>query len=392
MFSAKFFDRLKFWGKNLAYKQVRQENVVQVLELLENGSPLGSEERWTLLNIQDEWVEEHQRLIDLCKQRATDRLAFAMSPLYASNLCYENCTYCGDRRTNVEQVRIRLKEEQLRRECSYLVNEQGMNNVELVYATDKKKTPEAIARDVELTLEEIHQDHTSGGVWTNADWMSRKGYRTLKQAGCTGIILWQECYDPSLFRFHHHPGTPKSDQRARLDVYDRAIQEGLEVGIAVLSGLAPWQFEWWILLEHIEYLRREYGFTPSIIGTPRLTHADLEADEYNKKLSALFRPTDLQFQRAISIARLSFPEIHPWHQTREPWEYSIQLMATTPGCVATYLCSTSPGGYTLAQELGLGPQFKIYSTPFEQAKEDLSKLGLELMREWKVVNHRIQRL
>lgn len=392
MFSDDFFKKLKYWQKELAPLKVRKDDVGLVLEKIEKHENLNSKDRWLLLAFSDDWNGEQQHILNLCRQTSTDRTAYAMSPLYVSNACYENCPYCGDRRTNIGQKRIRLMEDQFRKECAFLAGEQGMNNIELVYATDRQKDPHAIAKDVKITLEEIHKHHQEGGVLVNAEWMTSEGYRLLKQAGCTGIILWQECYDPSLFRFHHQPDSPKGNQLARLDVYDRAIQEGLEVGVAILSGLAPWQFEWWMLCEHIEYLKQTYGFTPTILGTPRLTHADLEADEYNKKLSGLFRPNDAQFEGAIAIARLNFPDIHPWHQTREPWDFSVELMATTPGCVATYLCSTSPGGYTLAKEVGLGPQFKIHSTPFEKAKRDLQSRNIELTRTWKIVNHRIVKL
>ena len=96
--------------------------------------------------------------------------------------------------------------------------------------------------------------------------MQQTEYRSLAEAGCTGVTLYQETYDPIIYEQMHRWGD-KRDFESRLDAPHRALEGGLRtVGLGVLLGLANPATDLIALYRHATHLLKSYwqaGVNPS---------------------------------------------------------------------------------------------------------------------------------
>jgi 2-iminoacetate synthase len=237
-------------------------------------------------------------------RRHFGRTVSLYTPLYLSNYCNGGCLYCGiaaDRRAK----RAVLDEAQLRHEMDAI---QSMHLEELVLLTGERM-PEAdvpYLRDcVALAAEYIHN------VNIEVFPMAETEYRTLAEAGCTGVTLYQETYDQHAYDKMHRWGD-KRDFFKRLDAPDRALRGGLRtIGIGALLGLSDPRFDLLCVYRHAKYLLKNYWQAGVSISFPRIQpqlggfQADHPVDE---KMLAQY----------IFALRIVLPEIPLVLSTREP--------------------------------------------------------------------------
>ena len=237
-------------------------------------------------------------------RRHFGRTVSLYTPLYLSNFCNGGCLYCGiaaDRRAK----RSVLDEAQLRHEMEAI---KAMHLEELVLLTGERM-PEAdvpYLRDcVAVAAEYIHNVNIEVFPMAEAE------YRTLADAGCTGVTLYQETYDQEVYEKMHRWGD-KRDFFSRLDAPDRALRGGLRtVGIGALLGLADPRFDMLCVYRHAKYLLKNYWQAGVSISFPRIQPqlggfaADYPVDE---KMLAQF----------IFALRICLPEIPLVLSTREP--------------------------------------------------------------------------
>ncbi len=288
------------------------------------------------------------------KKRHFDGRVFAVVPVYVTSICGENCAYCNYRSGNkgVGVERLRLSDEELEREVSYLIERKGMRTIELVYAADPRMRADAICRHIAIVRRLL--DRAGGGiVGLSAESFDEDDYRRMVDAGLTFSVLWQETYDRARYGELHAAGTKKASFEYRLDAYERMLAGGIrEVGIGVLSGLADWRRDWAMLLRHQEYLHKRHGVLAGIIGTPRLKPAP--GASLNE---TPFIPTQDEYLFALAVQQVFSPLALPFVSTREDWDVCVE-MARGGGCLFTFNCSTIPGGYSLGHR---GAQFQTRS-------------------------------
>lgn len=275
---------------------------------------------------------------------------FPVSPLYVTSICKEKCTYCNYRAGSGDPglKRVRLSDDELAREVEFLVAGEGLRAVELVYASDPAITNADIARHIGIARRIVEQ-YGGRTVGLSAEPMSVDEYKTLKDAGLTFSVVWQETYDPARYAELHPGNQVKSDFHYRLTSFDRMIEAGLEgVGYGVLSGLADWRRDWSMLLRHQQWLRDRYGRGCDILGIPRLKPAP---GSTFREFS--YAPDDDQFLALVALHNVRFPDVRPFVSTREEFDLCLRL-AEGGGCLFTLDCSTVPGGYTLPNR---GAQF-----------------------------------
>jgi len=100
--------------------------------------------------------------------------------------------------------------------------------------------------------------------------MTEDEYRRLAQAGCTGITLYQETYDPGVYDSMHRWG-PKRDYMFRLEAPSRALRATMRtVGIGVLLGLGDPIADTMALYQHALHLRKESWQSGISISFPRI--------------------------------------------------------------------------------------------------------------------------
>jgi len=225
------------------------------------------------------------------------------APLYLSNYCSGGCAYCGfaaDRR----QVRHKLEPQEIAEELAAM-KAMGFEQVLLLTG---ERTPQAdfdyLLASVRLAANVFHE------ITIEAFPMPVEEYRQLVDAGCTGITIYQETYDPKAYAKWHRWG-PKRDFGARLNAPTRALEAGMRtVGLGALLGLADPLREALSLYRHVRELQARFWRAGVSVSFPRLRP---EAGGFQPP----FPISDQQLAQLIFTFRICLPETPLVLSTRE---------------------------------------------------------------------------
>jgi 2-iminoacetate synthase len=268
-------------------------------------------------------------------------------PLYLSSHCSGGCAYCGfaaDRAL----PRQRLDADALERELDALAR-LGFHDVLLLTG---ERTPEA---DFAYLRYAVGRAATRfAAVAVEAFAMTEPEYLELADAGCTGVTLYQETYDPERYAAMHRWG-PKRDYADRLDAPARVGAAGLRsVGIGALLGLGDPAREAIALLQHARELRRRYWRTGLQISFPRLRP---ESGGYAPPAPV----SDRFLARMVFALRLCLPDVPLVLSTRESPAFRDGMagLGITRMSVAS---RTTVGGYADAAPPTTPGQFEVHDT------------------------------
>ena len=253
------------------------------------------------------------------------------APLYLSNECVNNCSYCGFSRDN-PILRVTLSLDEVQREANEL-NAQGFRNLLLVAGEHPKFVSNHYLRDC---VARLHAEWPSISLEVGP--METEEYRPIVAAGADGLVVYQETYDRAVYDQMHTAG-PKKNFDWRLETPERAYTAGFRrLGIGALYGLADWRFEALSLAAHADYLLRHCWKAQLTISLPRLRPCAGEFEPLT-----LLRDRDLA--QLICAFRLMFPDVGIVLSTREMPKLRdglIPLGVTMMSAGAR----TEPGGYT----------------------------------------------
>ncbi|GAB6064489.1 2-iminoacetate synthase ThiH [Deferrisoma palaeochoriense] len=295
------------------------------------------------------------------------RVVQLYAPLYVSNDCLNACVYCGFNRNNPIR-RTTLTPEEAEAEARVLWS-QGFRNLLVVSSENPKVVPvgyfEELGRRIgplfpSLSVEIYPLDET--------------GYGRLVEAGYDGVTVFQETYDPDLYR-RVHPSGRKADYGWRLGTPERAARAGMRrVGLGALLGLGPWRLEAVGLALHALWLERHHWKTQVTISFPRLRPAP-----------GGFQPphpvSDRELVQMMCALRLLLPDVGLVLSTRESPEFRDGV---TRICVTHTSAGsrTEPGGYTRPGAADVQFQVEDRRSPREVAAR-LTQLGLEpVWKDW----------
>jgi len=291
-------------------------------------------------------------------------------PIYISNICINKCLYCAYRSPNIDMPRRMLSPDEFRVEIREVLS-MGYRVLELVTGeTPSLKEPGAIARYVQIAREELDRIEPDGDrtelilmSWA----LDEDTLKSVKDAGLDGYYLWQETYSEATFRELHPDESPKSNYQWRLGMFDRAINAGIrKIGMGVLFGLGPWEYDVLALIGHGRYIEETFGISPDAIGIPRFKRANGAMLE-----DAPYPVSDDQLKLAAALYRLAFPESHIFLNTREKLKLLYELLEGG-GSEMNLACAVYPGGYT---EPTKERQFDFHSYPTERTLEQLKDRG-----------------
>jgi 2-iminoacetate synthase len=275
--------------------------------------------------------------------RRFGRAVRLFAPLYVSNECVSTCTYCGFSAGN-EIVRRTLSPEEVRAEADELVA-RGFRHVLLVAGehariVSKDYLVECV-RAIEPVVPEISIEVQ---VWDEGT------YRRLVEAGCDGVIVYQETYDRSTYGEVHLKGK-KRNYDWRLAAPDRAAAAGMRrLGLGALLGLhGDWRSEALLLGAHARGLMRRWWRCEVAVALPRLRPA---AGGYEP----VDPVDDPAFVQLLCALRITMPDVGITLSTREP---AALRDALVPLGITTMSAGshTEPGGY--ASPSDAEPQFSI---------------------------------
>jgi len=253
------------------------------------------------------------------------------APLYLSNECINNCQYCGFSRDN-PILRVTLTVDQVRREAEHLAA-QGFRHILLVAGEHPKFVSDGYLEDC---IREIRSLIPTVALEVGP--MEAPEYSRMVAAGSEGLVVYQETYDPEIYRQLHTSG-PKRNFDWRLGCPERAYAGGYRrIGIGALFGLADWRTEAFGLAAHLEHLNRHCWRASLTVSFPRMRPA---AGEFRPKFSL----ADREFVQLIAAFRIIFPEVGIVLSTREPAELrdAILPIGITSMSAGSH---TEPGGYT----------------------------------------------
>ncbi|WP_411705701.1 2-iminoacetate synthase ThiH [Edaphovirga cremea] len=271
-----------------------------------------------------------QRAQQLTRQRFGNTVSFYV-PLYLSNLCANDCTYCGFSMSN-RIKRKTLDEAEIDRECA-AIQALGFEHLLLVTGEHKAKVGMDYFRQ---HFPAIRRRFSS--LMIEVQPLAQEEYAELKTLGLDGVMVYQETYHAPTYQQHHLRGK-KQDFFWRLNTPDRLGRAGIDkIGLGALIGLSSsWRTDCYLLAEHLFYLQQTYWQSRYSIAFPRL-----------RPCTGGIEPASLMSERqlvqVICAFRLFAPEIELTLSTREsPYfrDHVIPLAITNVSAGS----KTQPGGY-----------------------------------------------
>ncbi|WP_041793926.1 [FeFe] hydrogenase H-cluster radical SAM maturase HydG [Pararhodospirillum photometricum] len=321
-------------------------------------------------------VEDPELLAELfatarfVKESIYGRRLVLFAPLYVSNRCSNECSYCAFRARNQEVVRRALSQEEIAEETRILIRD-GHKRVLLVAG-------ESHARDsLDYILESIATVYgVKEGpgeirrVNVNIAPLTTEDFRRLKGAGIGTYQIFQETYHHDTYA-QVHLGGRKTDYRWRVQAIDRAMTAGLDdCGLGVLFGLADWRFELLALMTHIRHLETTFGVGPHTISVPRLEPATGAPLAQQPPAPV----DDRSFLKIVALLRLAVPYTGLIMSTRETAALRRETLALGVSQISAG-SRTNPGGYTADRRDDMS-QFSLGDhRSLDEVIQDITRLG-----------------
>ncbi|MFH1786819.1 MAG: [FeFe] hydrogenase H-cluster radical SAM maturase HydG [archaeon] len=366
-----FIDQKKIEEELARGKKASHAEALAVVEKALKLKGLAPAEAAVLLQTEDK--EVIQKIFTAARKIKEDiygkRLVF-FAPLYLTNVCVNNCLYCGFRKDNKELKRKVLSTDEIRREVE-LLEKEGHKRLLLVAGEDNNT---ANIEYLENAIDTVYSTKVGKGeirrVNINIAPQTVENYRRLKAKGIGTYQEFQETYHRPTYEKMHVSG-PKSHYLNRLYAMDNAKEGGIDdVGIGALFGLYDYKFEIMGLLYHAKHLDEKYGVGPHTISVPRLEPA-LNAPAACTPPAPV---SDGDFKKMVAILRLAVPYTGMILSTRETAKMRNEVFGLGISQISAG-SRTNPGGYS-EDSKGDAEQFTLHdSRSMAEIVEDICKMG-----------------
>jgi len=293
------------------------------------------------------------------------------APLYISNLCKNECSYCAFRAANTELKRRALTQEEIAEDVKVLIN-QGHKRLLLVSG---ESYPNEGFNYILKAIDTIYKTKSGRGeirrVNVNIAPLTVDQFKQLKAAHIGTYQLFQETYHRETYAKVHTSGAKKNFDW-RVTVMDRAMEAGIDdVGIGVLFGLYDWKFEMLAMQQHIQHLEERFGVGPHTISVPRIEPAVGSSTAAHPPYAV----SDADFKKIVAILRLAVPYTGLIMSTRENADTRRATFALGVSQISAG-SRCNPGGYA---ELGEGhdaEQFQLGDhRSLDEVVRDVASLG-----------------
>ncbi|EHK2306917.1 [FeFe] hydrogenase H-cluster radical SAM maturase HydG [Clostridium perfringens] len=349
-----------------------KELVREIIEKSKSAEGLTPEETAVLLNLEDkELIEEMFKAARQVKEKLYGKRLVVFAPLYVSNYCVNNCTYCGYKHCNDELKRKKLNKEQLIEEVKVLES-LGHKRIALEAGEDPVNAPLDYILDCIKSIYSIKFDNGSiRRINVNIAATSVEDYKRLKDAEIGTYILFQETYHKPTYERLHVSG-PKHNYNYHTTAMHRAREAGIDdIGMGVLYGLYDYKYETLAMLMHAMDLEETTGVGPHTLSVPRIRPAEnVSLENYP------YLVDDEDFKKIVAILRLAVPYAGLILSTREEPGLRDEIIALGVSQVSTGSC-TGVGGYSESYiDPEEKPQFEVgdHRSPVEMI-ESLMEAG-----------------
>ena len=259
------------------------------------------------------------------------RVIFLFTPLYLSDYCENQCTYCG---FNVKNsfTRKKLTEPELDAEAREIAKT-GMRHILILTGESRKHTPPAYIKDC-LKVLKTHFSSISLEIYP----LELGEYEELVEAGADGLTIYQEVYHEGIYDEIHRAG-PKKNYRYRLDAPERGCRAGMRtVTIGPLLGLDDWRREVFFAGLHADYLQNSYWDVDVSLSFPRFRP---HLGDFQPKAPV----SDRDFVQILLASRLFLPRAGLTVSTREPADLRDNVLPLGVTKMSGW-SSTAVGGHT----------------------------------------------
>jgi 2-iminoacetate synthase len=304
------------------------------------------------------------------KQAIYGRRLVIFAPLYVSNMCANECTYCAFRARNTELERRALTQEEIARETRMLID-QGHKRVLLVAGESYPREGFSyVLKSIDTVYGVTHDKGEIRRINVNVAPLTLEQFRDLKNAKIGTYQLFQETYHRAAYASVHLAGK-KKDYDWRVTAMDRAMQAGIDdVGIGVLFGLADWRYELLALMQHIRHLEARYGVGPHTISVPRLE----PASGSDLAVHPPHAVSDIDFRKIVAILRLAVPYTGIIMSTRESAHIRRETFALGVSQISAG-SRTNPGGYAESERENASQFCLGDHRPLDEVIRDVASLG-----------------
>jgi len=320
-------------------KNASDESIDQIIEKAKLKQGIDLEEVAILL--QAHTPEQIQKIYNLAaeiKQSIYGNRVVLFAPLYVSNFCVNNCTYCGYKQEN-KFARRKLSEEEIRQEVRILES-MGHKRLALEAGEDPVNCDiDYIIDTLRIIYDEATEKSNIRRVNVNIASTTVDNFAKLKNANIGTYILFQETYHKPTYK-KVHPRSVKGNYEYHLTAFDRAMQAGIDdVGAGVLFGLADHRFEVLSLMLHNRHLEENYGVGFHTISVPRIKKAEgMDLTDFDHIID------DETFKKIVAILRIAVPYVGIILSTRETQEIRSELLHAGVTQLSAGSC-TGVGGY-----------------------------------------------
>ncbi len=328
---------------SLAYAEAHKSDRALIESLLDRaGDCKGLTHREAAVLLASDQADLNERMFTLAKKIKEElygKRIVLFAPLYLSNYCINGCVYCPYHAKNRHIRRVKLTQEEIRREVIAL---QDMGHKRLALETGE----DPVNNPIEYVLESIrtiysikHKNGAIRRVNVNIAATTVENYRRLKEAGIGTYILFQETYHKENYE-KLHPTGPKHDYAWHTEAMDRAMEGGIDdVGCGVLFGLNYYKYDFVGLLMHAEHLEARMGVGPHTISVPRIRPADdIDPGAFSNAID------DDTFAKIVAVIRIAVPYTGMIVSTRESQESRERVLDLGISQISG-ASSTSVGGY-----------------------------------------------
>lgn len=345
------------------------DEIDRILKKAENKEGLTHKEVAALFEIKDK--EQKNRLFNIAgklKESIYGNRIVVFAPLYVSDYCVNNCTYCGYKKDN-KFTRKKLTREEIQKEVR-LLEKMGHKRLALELGEDPKNAPIDFVLDaIDAVYSTKFENGSIRRINVNIAATTVENYKKLKDAEIGTYILFQETYHKPTYE-RVHPKCLKGDYEYHLNAFSRAMEGGIDdVGAGVLFGLADHRFEVISLMMHNEHLEKTKGVGFHTISVPRIKKAEgMSLDEFPNQID------DETFRLIVAILRLAVPFTGMILSTRETAEFRKELIKYGISQISAG-SSADVGGYTEREEGKTQTQFELadHRAPLEVLKELLDE-------------------
>ncbi len=317
----------------------------QIDDILDKASELkglDDQEAAALLNIRDE--EHYEKLLaaaNKIKDEIYGNRLVLFAPLYAANFCANNCLYCAFRTGNKYINRTSLSTEEIAQETKAIL-EQGHKRILLLTGEHSEKSRlDSLIKAIE-TIYSVRDSKGNSIRRINVEIapLSDENFRELSKLQIGTYTVFQETYHRETYE-KAHIGGPKSDFDWRLNVMNRALENGLnDLGIGVLYGLYDYRFETLAMIRHAKYMDQVYGVGPHTISIPRLQPAKNAPASYWTRHAV----SDHDFKKLTAVLRCAVPYTGMILSTREKPELRSEIFNLGVSQISAGSIN-EPGGY-----------------------------------------------